>query len=288
MRAVAALVLILALAGCGGTASPSGPAGGTLASSTHAATTAATPSAPSGRPAAAGATPPPWLGTRVLPQDADGFGIVGRTPKALRHRRWTLPDTVPMLPGKGFRAKVRRAPARVIARSTWVAGCPVAARDLDWIRLTFRGFDGKRHTGQLLVNHRASAAIVTVFKRLYAARWPLEQMHITTKAEASAPPTGDGDNTSAFNCRPVRGQTSGFSQHAYGLAIDVDPFQNPYVKGERVLPELASWYLDRDRRAPGIITAGGPVVRAFHAVGWGWGGSWHGLKDYEHFSANGR
>ena len=105
--------------------------------------------------------------------------------------------------------------------------------------------------------------MVTVFGRLYAARFPIEQMHITTKAEAAAAPTGDGNNTSAFNCRPVRGQTTGFSQHAYGLAIDVDPFQNPYVKGDLVLPELASWYLDRDRHAPGIITASGPVVRAF-------------------------
>ena len=193
-----------------------------------------------------------------------------------------------MLPGQGFQSVVEQAPASVIARSTWVAGCPVASSDLDWIRLTFWGFDGRRHTGELLVDHGASAAMVTVFGRLYAARFPIEQMHITTKAEAAAAPTGDGNNTSAFNCRPVRGQTTGFSQHAYGLAIDVDPFQNPYVKGDLVLPELASWYLDRDRHAPGIITASGPVVRAFQAVGWGWGGSWHGLKDYEHFSANGR
>jgi len=193
-----------------------------------------------------------------------------------------------MLPGTGFDAKVERAPASVIARSTWVSGCPVAASDLDWMRLTFWGFDGKRHTGELLVNHSASAALVTVFRRLYAAHFPIEQMHITTKAEAALPPTGDGNNTSAFVCRPVRGQTTGFSQHAYGLAIDIDPFQNPYVKGPRVLPELSSWYLDRSRRTPGLITADGPVVQAFHAIGWGWGGSWHGLKDYEHLSANGR
>ena len=62
--------------------------------------------------------------------------------------------------------------------------------------------------------------------------------------ELDAPPTGDGNNTGAFACRPTRGATS-YSQHAYGLAIDVNPFQNPYVKGDLVLPELASSYLER-------------------------------------------
>ncbi|WGL53334.1 M15 family metallopeptidase [Nocardioides sp. BP30] len=280
MRFLVPLAVVLALSGCG---SSSGETSGASAP-TAMAPTVSQRTATSAR----GTVPPAWLGSRVLPTTADGFGVVRPTPKALRHRRWTLPDTLPMLPGKGFRSVVERAPAKVIARSTWVAACPVAARDLDWVRLTFWGFDGRRHTGELLVDHSASAAMVKVFKRLYAARWPLEQMHITTRAEAAAAPTGDGNNTSAFNCRPVRGRSTGFSQHAYGLAVDVDPFQNPYVKGRLVLPERASWYLDRGRHAPGIITASGPVVRAFRAVGWGWGGSWHSLKDYEHFSANGR
>lgn len=269
---VAVAAAMLTLAGCSGPATaPAAPR------------TPGTPGTPASR-----STPPAWLGTRVLPSAADGFGVVRPTPPALRHRAWTLPDSVPQLPGTGFASRVEQAPAAVIARSTWVPGCPVAATDLDWVRVTFRGFDRARHTGELLVNKTAAAAIVTVFHRLWDADFPIEQLHITTPAEAAAPPTGDGNNTSAFNCRPVRGQTSGFSQHAYGLAIDVDPFQNPYVKGDRVLPELASWYLDRNRTAPGIITAGGPVVAAFRAIGWGWGGDWHGLKDYEHFSANGR
>lgn len=287
---MAAAGLVLALAGCGGgpAASPEPPTSAPASVSAP-----ASPASSSSAPAPAsspppGSTPPAWLGTRVLPTTADGFGVVQATPRALRHRAWTLPDSVPELPGTGFASRVERAPAEVIARSTWEPGCPVSAADLDWVRVTFRGFDGARHTGELLVERSAATAMVTVFHRLWDADFPIEQMHITTKAEAEAPPTGDGNNTSAFNCRPVRGQTSGFSQHAYGLAIDVDPFQNPYAEGARVLPELASWYLDRDRKAPGIITAGGPVVAAFEAVGWGWGGDWHGLKDYEHFSANGR
>jgi hypothetical protein len=60
------------------------------------------------------------------------------------------------------------------------------------------------------------------------------------------------------------------------------------VKGDLVLPELASAYLDRSRTAPGIIRPGDVVTRAFASIGWGWGGDWHSLKDYEHFSRNGR
>ena len=55
-----------------------------------------------------------------------------------------------------------------------------------------------------------------------------------------------------------------------------------------MLPELASAYRDRTWHRPGMILPGGPVVRAFHRIGWGWGGSWRSLKDLQHFSAEGR
>jgi hypothetical protein len=159
-------------------------------------------------------------------------------------------------------------------------------RDWSWVRLTFRGFDGARHTGELLVNRSVAADLVPVFHSLYDARFPIEEMRITTKAEQTAEPTGDGNDTGAFNCRAVRGASS-YSQHAYGLAVDVNPFQNPYLKGDLVLPELASAYRDRSWHRPGMILPGGPVVRAFTRIGWGWGGSWQSLKDLQHFSDNG-
>ena len=112
-------------------------------------------------------------------------------------------------------------------------------------------------------------------------------MEITTAAALHAPPTGDGNDTSAFACRPVRGQTT-WSEHAYGRAIDVNPFINPYVKGSLVLPELAGAYTDRTRDVPGMIVAGGPVVQAFRDAGFGWGGNFSSLKDYQHFSTTGR
>lgn len=298
---VLVVVAALLLAGCGGEVERPGAAG-TSATATPTPSARPTPTptptkrtptptptpTPTSTDRPLGTYPPAWLGTRVLPRTAAGFGEIRPTPPELRNRRFTLPDTLPMLPGNGFQSRVTTPPPRqVLDRSTWQSGCPVRAADLAWVRLTFWGFDDRRHTGELLVHRDAADELVQVFADLYADRFPIEEMRITRKSEQTAPPTGDGNNTGAFNCRPVRGATS-YSQHAYGLAVDVNPFQNPYVKGDVVLPELASAYLDRDRDAPGIIHAGGPVVQAFARIGWGWGGSWSSLKDYQHFSANGR
>jgi hypothetical protein len=110
-------------------------------------------------------------------------------------------------------------------------------------------------------------------------------MRITTAAELDAPPTGDGNNTGSFVCRPTRGSTQ-WSDHASGRAIDINPFHNPYVKGDLVHPELASVYADRDDIRPGMLTA--DDVAAFTGAGWGWGGNWSSLKDSMHLSASGR
>ncbi|MDO7867644.1 M15 family metallopeptidase [Nocardioides jiangxiensis] len=233
-----------------------------------------------------GTVPPTWLGTRPLPLRADGYGMVRTTPKELRERRFTLPDTVAELPGSGFAARiVAPAPADVIARSTWQPGCPVGKEDLAWVRLTFRGFDGARHTGELLLNRSVAAPVASVFRELWRQRFPLEEMRVTTRAELDAPPYGDGNDTSAFVCRPAVG-SSRFSEHAYGLAVDVNPFQNPYTKGDLVLPELAGSYVDRDPLRPGMLTPG--AIAAFARIGWEWGGDWHTLKDRHHFSLHNR
>jgi D-alanyl-D-alanine carboxypeptidase len=169
--------------------------------------------------------------------------------------------------------------------STWTLHCPVDLADLRYVTVSFRGFDGQAHTGELVVNARVGSDVVSVFRKLYAADFPIETMRLVTGADLDAPPTGDGNNTSAFVCRKAR-QQSTWSVHAYGLAVDVNPFHNPYQRGGLVLPELASAYLDRPWRRPGMIHRGGVVTEAFAAIGWTWGGSWQN-PDYMHFSATG-
>jgi hypothetical protein len=95
------------------------------------------------------------------------------------------------------------------------------------------------------------------------------------------------DNTSSFNCRNATGSTS-FSQHAYGRAIDINPIENPYVYANGTTTHPPSKpYLDRSHHRRGMAFPGGVLVRAFDAVGWGWGGRWPLPTDYQHFSRNG-
>jgi hypothetical protein len=250
-------------------------------STTSAPGTAARPATASSAPAAG------WqVGARPLPRRSDGFGEVEPTPPELVNRALPTKDVLPPPAGAAYASTISAVPADVLARSTWQPGCPVKAADLRYLTMSFWGFDGRAHTGEMLVNASGAAGITKVFGQLFAARFPLEEMRVTGPAELTAPPTGDGNSTSAFVCRPARGQTT-WSAHASGLAVDVNPFCNPYTQGDLVLPELASAYIDRSRHRPGMVLAGDATVRAFAAIGWSWGGNWHSPTDRMHFTATG-
>lgn len=284
-RLLVALVASSAMAaGCGTSQDPA--LGAPMGTSTApVATPATSPTPPITR--VGNATPAPtWLGTRTLAVESNGFAAAQDTPPELHNRSIITVDDLPPPADGAFHATVEAVPASVLARSTWTSACPVTAADLRYVTVSFRGFDGLAHTGELLVNARAADALVTVFGKLFAEGYPIERMRVTSAAELNAPPTGDGNTTAAFACRPVRGQTT-WSQHAYGLAVDVNPFQNPYHKGDVVLPELATSYLERGDVRAGMIQPDGPVVRAFASIGWLWGGDYRSLKDFMHFSANG-
>ena len=226
------------------------------------------------------------VGANPLPRRPDGFGAVLPTPAVLADRALPSTDRLPPPASGTFESTIGTVPAEVLARSTWQPACPVGAGELRYLTMSFRGFDGRAHTGEMVVHADVAATVVAVFRKLFAAGFPIEEMRVVGAAELSLPPTGDGNNTSAFVCRPARGQTR-WSAHASGLAIDLNPFQNPYVRGDLVLPELTSAYLARDRVRPGMVRGGGPAVAAFEAAGWTWGGRWSNPRDLMHFSATG-
>jgi hypothetical protein len=250
------------------------------------------PTAQPDPPAVGSATTRPpvvWrVGARPLPLRPDGFGQVRPTPAPLRTRRLPTVDRLPPPPGGRFRSAVARIGPAVRARmgTAWRPGCPVGLADLRYVTVSFRGFDGRPHTGELVVHERVAGGVVSVFARLYRARYPIEQMRLVTGADLKAHPTGDGNNTAAFVCRAARKQTR-WSAHAYGLAVDVNPFHNPYRRGDLVLPELAGAYLDRANRRPGMIRPGDAVTTSFADLGWSWGGTWRSPRDFMHFSATG-
>ena len=229
---------------------------------------------------------PDWLGTRLLPLRPDEFGEVQPTPSELQDRQLETLDLLPPPPGDEFLGSIDPIPSDVLARSSWVPECPVALDELSYLTMTHLGFDQRFHTGEMIVNSSVAEDVVEVFRQLHEARFPIEQMRVITKEEIDAHPTGDWNDTTSFVCRPAVGSTS-LSQHAYGFAVDLNPFHNPYLKGDLVLPELASAYTDRDAVRVGMIVPGDVATEAFAGIGWGWGGYWSSLKDWMHFSLSG-
>jgi hypothetical protein len=135
--------------------------------------------------------------------------------------------------------------------------------------------------------HRAIAdATVRVFAKLYAARFPIRGMQTIEAFDGSDDASMAADNTSGFNCRNVP-NTTHWSNHAYGRAIDVNTVENPYLPGKQIMPPAGKDYLDRRTTRPGMIVAGDVVVTAFKAEGFAWGGAWRTGVDYQHFEKPG-
>jgi len=225
-------------------------------------------------PASPAATSPQTATTAAPPPDAptpDGSTDDGTSPAE----------------ASGFTSSIAEIDDALAARmgASWRPGCPVPLADLRYLTVTYRGFDGSDHSGELVVAESVAPDVVEVFHRLYDNGFPLASLRLVDDFGGSDEQSMDADNSSAFNCRAVTGG-GGFSEHSYGTAIDLNPVENPYVSGTTVLPAQGRQFLGRTP-GPGVITAGDPVVDAFASIGWTWGGTWSGPIDYQHFSASG-
>jgi hypothetical protein len=190
----------------------------------------------------------------------------------------------------GFRGSIAtgRETVRERVRYSWRRGCPVGPVELRLLLVDYWGFDGQVHRGELIVHRDHARRMLAVFGKLFTARYPIQHLRLLDAYRADDDRSMAANNTSGFNCRRVSGSSS-WSEHAFGHAIDLNPLRNPYVtRGGRVSPPAGRPYANRARRAAGMIHGRDPVVRAFAAAGWRWGGSWSGSRDYQHFSSTGR
>jgi D-alanyl-D-alanine carboxypeptidase len=169
-------------------------------------------------------------------------------------------------------------------RFSYRTGCPVGPSQMRTVSVSHWGFDGKPRVGRVVVAKRLAPRVLAVFRTLWEAKFPIRRLQPVSAYRGSDDASMAADNTSGFNCRFVGG-TSRWSMHAYGEAIDVNPVENPYVRGSTVSPPAGRAYLDRSRYRPGMAVRGGILVRAFAAAGWRWGAS---FGDYQHFSTTGR
>jgi D-alanyl-D-alanine carboxypeptidase-like protein len=196
-----------------------------------------------------------------------------------------------------FHASSERLPppvqAQLKAEGFWHASCPVGLSDLRLLTVSHWGFDGRAHTGQLVVNARAAGPLGRAFGTLYRLHFPIRHLRL---ADMYGPTRGrprDGDVSGSFDCRqavpsPCTGGrgTGTWSMHAFGLAVDVNPVENPYVGCGQSRDPSAKPYFHRSPHRRGMVTT--RAIEAFQSIGWGWGGSWAGdTKDYMHFSSNG-
>ena len=261
--AVASAALILITAGCGASAGTPRPASrSTRPPPASSASPASAPSPPLGR---VSATVPPA-----------SVSLAPSSPPAAS-------------PRPTFQASTSALTAAMRDRMTgvsWQAGCPVPLSQLRLVRVSYWGFDDAVHQGELVANASAAASVTQAFRQLFTARFPIRQMRVVDDFGGDDERSMRANNTSAFNCRLVPGTTT-WAQHAYGLAVDINPLQNPEIRNGNADPPAAAAWADRSRTSPAMIKEGNAAWRAFRAIGWTWGGDWRTLKDYMHFSANG-
>lgn len=165
---------------------------------------------------------------------------------------------------------------------SWHPGCPVPLEELRLLRVSHWDFDGQIRQGDLVAHRQVAHELLDIFSEIFQARFPVASMRPVAEFGGDDDASMAANNTSAFNCRRVTGGR-GYSRHAYGMAVDINPVQNPWVKGEKIRPAAGSAHLVRDASVKGLILRESPVVAAFLKRGWNWGGRWQSLKDYHHF-----
>ena len=183
--------------------------------------------------------------------------------------------------------------ARIKAGGAWHRGCPVGLSDLRLLSVSYHDFGGRTQTGQLVVNRTAAAPLARVFRQLYGLGFPIRHMRFADAYGPRRDRPADGDVSGSFECRqavpsPCTGGrgTGTWSMHAFGLAVDLNPVENPYVGCGQSRDPSARRFFDRSRHRRGMVTP--RVIAAFRSIGWGWGGSWAGTtRDYMHFSSTG-
>lgn len=163
----------------------------------------------------------------------------------------------------------------------------ISLEELRYLRVLYMGFDGQTHIGELIVNQAIAADILEIMTKLYENAYPIEKMVLIDEYGADDERSMEDNNTSAFNYREIAG-TSRLSKHSLGLAIDINPRYNPYVKqkdtGEVMIsPVNGTEYADRSKEFSYKIDENDLCCQLFLEHGFTWGGSWNTLKDYQHF-----
>ena len=201
------------------------------------------------------------------------------------------PTTVPPLPTTTttteppeFSYTVGAVTEQTVSKS-WREGCPLHWEELSLLTIRYWNFDGRSVVGRMVVNTSVVDEVVAAFGDLYAIGFPIERIALVDDYDGDDKAAMRANVTSSFNCRYVDG-TDRWSNHAFGLAVDINPLINPWAREGNVLPLEGTQYADRSNPIPGMINDGDAAIAIFERVGWSWGGVW-ASADYMHFSSPG-
>jgi len=153
---------------------------------------------------------------------------------------------------------------------------------LTYLTVTHVSFHGESVIGHLIVADEIGDEVLEIFMEIYESGFPIYSIKLIDYFDAIDYYSMAANNSHAFNFRYIAG-TSVISRHGFGMAIDINPIQNPYIRGETIWPAAGAEYLDRSNIRPGMIVQGCAVYNAFISRGWIWGGNWTSPRDYHHF-----
>lgn len=176
-------------------------------------------------------------------------------------------------------------PASVEARMRGVSypeGAKVQLPDLRYLQLSYIDFDGVEQVGELVCNKAIADDLLAIFRSLYQARYPIRSIRLIDDFGGDDEASMTADNTSCFNYRPKTGQRE-LSKHALGLAVDINPLENPFVRSSRVRPAAGAPYANRTKDFPHKIDKNDLCYKLFRERGFTWGGAWRSVQDYQHF-----
>ncbi|MCD7836805.1 MAG: M15 family metallopeptidase [Lachnospiraceae bacterium] len=159
--------------------------------------------------------------------------------------------------------------------------------DLTYVHIWHYDFNGEPAEGELICNKAIAQDLVEIFYELYRNEYQIEKVRLIDEYDGDDTASMEDNNTSCFNYRVVEGSSS-LSKHAYGLAIDINPYYNPYITYENdgtqtVAPVSAEVYADRSLSFPYKIDDTDLCYKLFTQHGFIWGGDWNSVKDYQHF-----
>lgn len=164
----------------------------------------------------------------------------------------------------------------------------ISLDDLRYVRILHYDFQGQIQEGELIVNQKIAYAVMRTFYQLYKWEYPIESVRLVDDFEGDDELSMEANNSSAFNYRTVEG-SSELSRHALGMAVDINPRINPYVREDAYFPKNAEEYLERDpKKCTGehrdkMIHKKDMAYKIFKRNGFSWGGDWQSVKDYQHF-----